>query len=124
MDNTPVASNLILRVSDLERSIAFYEGKLGLRLLGRGQGWAFLNAGGITLALREESASTPDTPPTELVFEVTEIGGSYDTLSADGVDFRVEPRMVTGDEHRQLHAADFTDPDGHVLSITGWVDVD
>ncbi len=37
------------------------------------------------------------------------------------VEFRVEPREVMRQGDRALHAADFRDPDGHVLSITGWV---
>jgi predicted lactoylglutathione lyase len=28
---------------------------------------------------------------------------------------------VTGDGNRELYATDFRDPDGHILSITGWV---
>jgi hypothetical protein len=39
-----------------------------------------------------------------------------------GVVFRIAPREVMREGERALHAADFRDPDEHVLSITGWVD--
>jgi hypothetical protein len=39
----------------------------------------------------------------------------YRKLRYRGASFRVEPRLVTGDRL----AADFRDPDGHVLSIFG-----
>ena len=44
-----------------------------------------------------------------------DIDAAHRQLRERGVAFRVEPRIVTGD---QL-AADFRDPDGHVLSILG-----
>ena len=40
---------------------------------------------------------------------------AHRALTARGVAFRVEPRVVSGDDF----AADFRDPDGHVLSIFG-----
>ena len=51
----------------------------------------------------------------EVVFSVDDIEAAYQALRSRGVDFRREPRPVTGDQH----AADFRDPDGHVLSIFG-----
>ena len=44
-----------------------------------------------------------------------DIEAAYGTLRERGVAFRVAPRIVTGDKL----AADFRDPDGHVLSIFG-----
>jgi len=52
---------------------------------------------------------------THHVFEVEDVDAAYLSLSARGVVFRVRPRVVTGDRY----AADFRDPDGHVLSIFG-----
>jgi len=51
----------------------------------------------------------------EIVFHVEDIDAAYGQLRGRGVEFCVEPRIVTGE---QL-AADFRDPDGHVLSILG-----
>ena len=112
-------SHVILLVADLDRSVPFYEG-LGLMLTGRAGEFAFFDGSGVTLALREhESPSRPGS--TEVVFEVDDIAADFARLRDRGVEFRLEPRPVMAAGDRELHAADFTDPDGHVLSITGWV---
>src|SRR4029078_11018945 len=49
-----------LSVSDLARSVAYYESALGLRVHGRGDGRAALGAGGEDLlVLREEPGARP-----------------------------------------------------------------
>jgi catechol 2,3-dioxygenase-like lactoylglutathione lyase family enzyme len=119
-------SNLILRVSDMERSVAFYRDQVGLALRFAGEEFSGFDAGSLTLMLNR-----PETPSraanaglsalTEIVLEAADIGAAHAALAARGVEFRVEPRVVTSDGQRDLLAADFRDPDGHVLSLTGWV---
>ena len=58
---------------------------------------------------------------TEIVFESPDVMAAYNAMKARGVEFKVVPRIVTTDGTRDLLASDFRDPDGHVLSITGWV---
>ena len=108
---------VMLGVRDLERSLAFYRDALGLPVQFAGEGFVFLNAGGVTIAIRKVSALPEVGGPgrTELVFHVDDVDEAHRALRARGVVFRIEPRIVTGD---QL-AADFRDPDGHVLSIFG-----
>ncbi|HTS83065.1 MAG TPA: VOC family protein [Myxococcaceae bacterium] len=99
------------------RSLAFYRDRLGLKLQRTGGEFAFFDAGGTTLALREQKNLGPagDARRVEVVFSVEDAGAAYDALRSRGVEFRIAPRVVTGDQH----AADFRDPDGHVLSILG-----
>ena len=108
---------LMLGVTDSGRSLGFYRDQLGLPLRGTGGEFAFLDAGALTLALRETKDLGPPTDErrVEVVFSVDDIDAAHEALSARGVEFRREPRVVTGDQH----AADFRDPDGHVLSILG-----
>ena len=108
---------VMLGVTDLGRSLAFYRDTLGLPLRGTGGEFAFLDAGGITLALREtpDLGAPSDDRRVEVVFSVEDIQAAHASLRSRGVEFRREPRVVTGDQH----AADFRDPDGHVLSIFG-----
>lgn len=114
--------NLIIQVSDLERSRIFYVDTLGMTQTGSVPGeFVFLDAGGMTLALREIEASVPKCI-CELSFQVDDVRSTYQELKGRGVAFRVEPRAVTGDGKRDLYATDFRDPDGHVLSISGWVE--
>jgi len=121
---SPRLSNVILRVADLERSLAFWRDRVGLPLAGTGGPFAFLDAGGVSIAL---NAVPPQEPGgglaalTELVLEVPDVRAAHAELAARGVPFRAAPRPVTGDGARELWACDFRDPDGHLASLTGWV---
>jgi len=113
-------ANVIVLVSDLERSANFYGETLGLKETGRVPGeFVFFDAGGPSLAIRK-TGSEPSAGTTELSFEVPDILAAYDLLRAK-VAFRVAPRAVTGNKTHDLYATDFRDPDGNLLSITGWV---
>jgi catechol 2,3-dioxygenase-like lactoylglutathione lyase family enzyme len=110
--------NIILSVRDMDRSLAFYRDAIGLVVRAATPEFAFLQAGGVTLCLRQNARLTPegaDEGRVEIVFDVTDIHAAHDALRARGVVFRVEPRVVTG----HLWATDFRDPDGHTLSIFG-----
>ncbi len=108
---------IMLGARQMEKSLAFYRDVLGLPVKFTTPEFAFLDAGGVTLCLREAKnlKDSSDERRTEIVFHVEDIQVAYEALKSRGVVFRREPRIVTGD---QL-AADFRDPDGHVLSIFG-----
>lgn len=108
---------VMLGVRDLQRSLAYYRDTLGLAVSFASDEFAFLKAGAVTLGLRH-AADLPEAREdgrTELVFSVEDVDRAYDRLRERGVAFRIAPRAVTGDQF----AADFRDPDGHVLSIFG-----
>jgi catechol 2,3-dioxygenase-like lactoylglutathione lyase family enzyme len=113
-------SHLILRVTDMERSTAFYRDAVGLSVLVASPQFSFFDAGSIRLALNVGEPPDPSTT-TEIVLEVDDIGRAYEEMAANGVLFEVAPRPVTSEEHRELHAAHFRDPDGHLWSLTGWI---
>jgi len=114
-------SNIILSVSDLEKSLAFYRDILGMKINSTIPGeFAFLDGGGIVVALRERRKSVGP-GLTEVVFEVVDIYAAYESLRTKGVVFSHPPTVVTESNGRQLVAADFRDPDGHILSITSWL---
>ena len=116
-------TNIILRVADMRRSFEFYRDKVGLPATMESPTFSFFDAGSIQLALNQsDSAVGGDESLTEIVLEVDDIAAAHRTMRNRGVPFRIEPREVMRDGDRALHAADFRDPDGHVLSITGWVD--
>jgi catechol 2,3-dioxygenase-like lactoylglutathione lyase family enzyme len=125
--NTAVrASRVILRVSDLDRSTAFYRDRVGLKLQSINEEFAVFEAGGMILML-EHLPKPPSSPSaglaafTEIVLESTDVLATHAAMQARGVQFKQEPRAVTSDDARVMYAADFRDPDGHVLSIAGWV---
>ena len=108
---------VMLGVRDLERSIAFYRDALGLTLQFRAEIFAFFDGRGAALVLREagDLRDPGDDRRVELVFHVEDVDRARSELGERGVTFRIEPRIVTGDQY----AGVFTDPDGHMLSIFG-----
>jgi catechol 2,3-dioxygenase-like lactoylglutathione lyase family enzyme len=128
--NTPapvlVANRIILRVADLGKSVAFYRDQIGLPLQNAFDDFAVLGRDGTTVMLQQvtrksSGASTGLASLTEVVLESADIFASYQLMKSRGVVFRREPAPATTDGAKVLYTADFRDPDGHVLSIMGWV---
>jgi catechol 2,3-dioxygenase-like lactoylglutathione lyase family enzyme len=113
---------IILRVSDLDRSLAFWTETFGLALVMRAGTFASLDGGEIELTLNEVADRPEDDSLTEIVFEVDDVRSAHSELASRGVPFEVEPRAVTSDGARELWAAHFHDPDGHLASVVGWID--
>ena len=113
-------SNVIILVTDLERSAKFYGETLGMKETGRVPNeFVFFAAGASTLAIRKTSIK-PVPGNTELSFEVPDVRATYQSLRSK-VKFSQPPRAVTENATNELVATDFRDPDGHLLSITSWV---
>lgn len=111
---------LMLGVTDLARSTAFYRGTLGLQPQGEVPGeFAFFKAGEMMLALSRPHADPKTSPHVvgamEVVFSVENVTATYEALKSRGVVFLTAPRHTTGANW----SAVFTDPDGHRLSIFG-----
>jgi len=121
------ANRVIVRVADLTASVAFYRDGVGLPLQSTFDEFAVFGGDGMTLMLQqvERKSNAPSTglsALTEVVLESADVMKSYQEMKARGVVFLREPFAATTDGSRVLYAATFKDPDGHVLSITGWVD--
>ncbi len=114
---TLTIANVMLGATDLARSLAFYRDTLGLAVQFETPEFVFLNAAGVTLSLSEAHAklATPIAGGTEVVFGVKDVTAAHKALAARGVEFLNAARNVTGDQW----AANFRDPDEHLLSIFG-----
>ena len=114
-------SFVMLGVRDLARAVTFYRDLLGLKVQFQSTEFAFLDAGGVTLALGLPLAQAMGQDSkklggaSELVFGVDDVQAAHDSLAARGLKFVREPHNVTGAQW----AANFEDPDGHALSIFG-----
>jgi catechol 2,3-dioxygenase-like lactoylglutathione lyase family enzyme len=119
----PRVSSIILRVSDLEVARDFWGGKLGLEAVGGSGAFAFFEGGGCLVALNAAPGgdSAAGDSLTEIVLEVEDPRAEYERWSEAGVGFEVPLRTVTEQEGKRLVAAHFRDPDGHLVSLTGWV---
>jgi len=110
-------SVVLLGVHDVTRSLGFYRDKLGLKVQREIPGFAFLNAGAVTLCLSEPAAKVRGqvAGAGEVVFSVEDVTAAYQGLRAKGVQFTHEPRSVAPG----TRVANFDDPDGNHLSIFG-----
>jgi len=110
-------SVVTLGVHDVTRSVAFYRDKLGLQVQREIPGFAFLNAGAVTLCLSEPAAKIRGqiAGAGEIAFSVEDVAAAYQALGRQGVQFTHEPRSVTP----ATRIANFDDPDGNHLSIFG-----
>jgi catechol 2,3-dioxygenase-like lactoylglutathione lyase family enzyme len=110
-------SHVMLGVSDLDRSLEFYRDKLGFTVQQQLPGFVFLDGGSVTLALSKDiwAHLGRSTGASQVVLGVDAVKAIYTALKSKGVEFMNEPRDVNGREW----AANFRDPDGHLLSIFG-----
>jgi len=108
---------IMLGVRDLEKSVSFYRDRLGIDIRQRIPGFAFLDSGASTIVLSEPLAKnvSPLAGATEVIFSVNDVRASYEALKDQGVEFSQEPRNVSG----PMWAANFRDPDGHLLTLFG-----
>ena len=115
--NLPRVSMIMLGVRDLEKSVSFYRDRLGIDIRQRIPGFAFLASGALTIVLSEPLAKnvSPLVGATEVIFSVNDVRASYEALKDQGVEFSQEPRNVSG----PMWAANFRDPDGHLLTLFG-----
>ena len=108
---------VVLGVSDLAKSVAFYRDQAGFDLQNRMEGLAFFAAGGVTLMLnanlRRPQGSLAGA--TEIVVAAESVSSRFSELKERGCTFINEPREVTPGSW----AATFTDPDGHWLTLFG-----
>jgi catechol 2,3-dioxygenase-like lactoylglutathione lyase family enzyme len=106
-------------VQDLDASVSFYRDVLSLRLLERGDGWAYFDAGGGALVelfiggSAQRAPKTPDQQSIILGLRVENLDRAVAELSAKGVQFLPEDSGEAGGE-RWAH---FYDGEGNRLEV-------
>ncbi len=110
-------SAIMLGVRDLPQALAFYEEKLGLKVIMQESQLALLQCGTVMLGLSRGHihAGSNVTGATEVVFRVETVRAVHRDLTSLGVSFTSEPHQVTPTDW----VAHFRDVDGHLLSIFG-----
>jgi catechol 2,3-dioxygenase-like lactoylglutathione lyase family enzyme len=109
---------IVIYVSEMERSTAFYRDTLGLPLKFTSPGWTEFSNGGTTLALHrhmagEHGAAQPGAGQATLVFVVDDLQSAYDTLQAEGATFAMAPQK----QPSGLTFAVLQDPDGFGITL-------
>ena len=112
-----LSSRVLLRPTDLDRSLRFYEHTIGLAIYrewgtGPARGVVFFLGGG---GLLEVSGTNPEppSPATGLVLQVRNVSATHQRLTERGVAVEAEP------EHKPWGLIEMTvhDPDGLTLII-------
>ncbi|WP_442598765.1 FosM family fosfomycin resistance protein [Neobacillus sp. D3-1R] len=107
-------NHFLFSVSDLEKSISFYQDVLDARLLVKGRSTAYFDLNGIWLALNVEKGI----PRNEIAHSYTHIAFSIDATDFDKMVeklTRLQVNILTGRprDDRDRKSIYFTDPDGH-----------
>jgi lactoylglutathione lyase len=114
---------IMVNVSDMSRSVAFYRDLLGLSLKFESPGWSEFQTGATTLALHETPPRGVGAgeAPAELVagtcsigFSVADLAATHRELSARGARFVLPP---TERANEGIRLAVCVDPDGLAISF-------
>src|SRR4029077_16293003 len=115
-----------LTVTDIDRSLNYYEKIFGARILSRGDGNApgYLQLANIWMILNVGGGPTPDKPTVTLSvpdpnhinsfmnFRVADIQACYDLWRSRGAEFITEPKPKYGETRCYIR-----DPDGYIIEV-------
>ena len=115
-----------LTVTDIDRSLNYYEKIFGARILSRGDGNApgYLQLANIWMILNVGGGPTPDKPTVALSvpdpnhinsfmnFRVADIHACYDLWRSRGAEFITEPKDKYGETRCYIR-----DPDGYIIEV-------
>ena len=106
-----------ITVHDLDRAVAFYREKLGLKHLFTVSKLAFFDCGGIRLMLAVPESTEFDHPSSVLYFSVDDIQTVFTSLSERGVRFEGPPHLIARMDNYDLWMAFFRDSENNILSL-------
>ena len=98
--------HITFRVSDIKKTVAFYEKILGLEKRGEWPNYVEFDVGGVHFGFEQKGNL-------EIFLIVDDVDKAYESLKKKGVEFLTEPKNM----HWGARAATFTDPDGNKFTI-------
>ena len=109
---------IALTVSDVSRSVAFYQQAVGLPLLFEAPpGLAFFACGDVRLMLSKPEGDFRPGTSSVIYFKVGGIGAVHEAMQARGVPFVDEPHLIARMPDHELWMCFFRDPDGNTLAL-------
>lgn len=109
---------IAMNAKDVDRAAAFYQEKLGLRLLFKAPpGLAFFDCSGVRLMLQKPEKPEFDHPNSILYFSVPDIKTAYSKLKEDNVQFEDEPHLVAKMPTHDLWMTFLRDSEGNLLAL-------
>jgi len=98
--------HITIGVSDLKKSVSFYQDIVGLEKIGEWPGYALFDVAGVTLGLNPKEKL-------EICLLVDDVDRAYQNLKEKGAKFATEPK----DQPWGSQAATFLDPEGNKVTI-------
>jgi len=98
--------HITIGVSDLKKSVSFYQDILGLEKIGEWPNYAIFDIAGVTFGLEPKAKL-------EICLLVDDIDKAYQDLKGKGAKFITEPK----EQPWGGRAASFFDPDGNKITI-------
>ena len=120
MSTSPLTSigQIAVRVLDLDRAVATYRDRLGLRFLFQvPPALAFFDCGGVRLMLSPPEPGEFDHAASILYFKVADIQATHVQFKERGIVFRSTPHVVADLGDRVLWLSDFEDGEGNVFAL-------
>ena len=118
--STSTIAQLMIPVTNLDRSLVFYRDVLGLQFLfSAPPQMAFFQSGTIRLLIGVLPSGEPHRPAAGIYFNVEDIQAVHKQLVDRGVQFQAAPHIVHRTPEMELWLAEFRDPDGNLLALMG-----
>ncbi len=109
---------IAINVKDVDRAAAFYQEKLGLKLLFKAPpGLAFFDCGGVRLMLDRPEKPEFDHPSSILYFSVPDIRAAHGKLKENDVHFEDEPHVIATMPAHDLWMTFFRDSENNLLAL-------
>ena len=113
---------IAVNAHDIERAVAFYRDKLGMRhLFNVPPNLAFFDCDGIRLMVSLPAKPEFDHPSSIIYFKVADIYEAHRTLVERGVQFEEAPIFVADMGTYDLWLASFRDSENNLLALMGHV---
>ncbi len=116
---------IAIAISDIKKSVAFYQHILGLELLFEvPSGMAMFNCGGVRLMLTTQQGKAEDHRTSVIYYRVDNINEATETLKSNGAEFIQEPQLVAKMVDHDLWIGFMRDPDENLVGIMAELPVD
>ncbi len=109
---------IAIAISDLKKSVTFYQNILGLELLFEvAPNLAFFDCGGTRLMLTTLQGEEKDHHTSAIYYKVDNIEKATSTLKEKGISFEREPQFSAKMEDHELWIGFLRDPDENLVGI-------
>lgn len=112
---------IALPVEDVERALAFYQSKLGMKLLFRAGDLVFFDCAGVRLMLSPPEEGETVRHASTIYFKVEDIQQAYRMLTQQGVVFDDAPHFIADMGDYEIWMAFFHDTEQNALAISAAV---